>query len=337
MSWNNTQKGMGNSERRNESTSSLTDLYMQFELASAALLVVMSALTISTNVLLLSAIWKDPLKCFRTPTTYFIIGLAAMDLLTATSTEPFFAIFYFLRYLQGPQEALARHPWLVRIYEIGQHVSTVTISTSFLIVLALSWSQYIAIRYPHRYKIWVTRKRVVVSTVLILVYFLLFSLLPYAGIDMLTYLKVDLILHPTLISIILLVTLVLLYRSFHRQIKQRSALMRATRKTITDNLERQFTIVTLYLAGILLASALPHVIIQYVYLYKDFNDEADNDYISIAIRIRDLLLFLKVALDAFIYAWRLPTYRRALRKTIRLRKREKRLTQETQSLGMNAL
>jgi len=34
--------------------------------------------------------------------------------------------------------------------------------------------------------------------------------------------------------------------------------------------------------------------------------------LNVLLRITDLLLFVKVATDAFIFAWRLPTYRKSL-------------------------
>lgn len=47
----------------------------------------------------------------------------------------------------------------------------------------------------------------------------------------------------------------------------------------------------------------------------------ENINIHIGLRISDLMLFIKVALDIFIYAWRLPSYRRALRCTLYGRRR----------------
>ena len=35
--------------------------------------------------------------------------------------------------------------------------------------------------------------------------------------------------------------------------------------------------------------------------------------VIIALRVSDLVLFLKVALDAYIYAWRHPKYRKAIK------------------------
>ncbi len=310
----------------NESTDSsahlenLRSLYMKFELTEGICLSIMSVLTVSANILLLIAIWKDPEKSFRSPTTYFLIGLGIADLLTGATTEPFFAVFYIMRYLRGPKNIPAL---ISRLYDVGQSISTVTISSSYLIILGLSISQYIAIKWPHKYKVFITRNRVIVSVLLSWLYFICFILvLSFTpNIDTVLFLKVDLALHPVLISSVLLITLILLYRVFTKQVQQRKS-FRDSAKTVkggakgrADNLQRQFTIVTFYLAAVLLISALPHIAVQFVWLYADLPLEGVY-YIFMALRIRDLLLFLKVALDAFIYAWRLPAYRQALKKSL---------------------
>jgi len=296
----------------------LLSLYVKFELAEGICLSILSVLTVSANILLLMAIWKDPEKNFRSPTTYFLIGLGIADLLTGATTEPFFALFYITHFLLGDQSI---PEVIARLYNIGQPISTVTISSSYLIILFLSMSQYIAIKWPHKYKALITRNRVIGSVLLSWLYFICFTLVLHSsGIDTILILKVDLALHAVLISTVLFVVLILLYRVFQKQVQQRGPKksfldsLKST-KAKSDNLQRQFTIVTFYLAAILLISALPHIAIQFVWLYADFPLEGTY-YVYMALRIRDLLLFLKVALDAFIYAWRLPAYRQALKKSL---------------------
>ncbi|RMX50384.1 hypothetical protein pdam_00010419 [Pocillopora damicornis] len=252
----------------------LRDLYMKFELAEGICLPVLSVLTVSTNILLLIAIWKDPEKNFRSPTTYFLIGLAIADLLTGMSTEPFFAVYHIMNFQSGGKPI----PRVVtKLYNIGQSISTVTISSSYLIILGLSISQYIAIKWPHKYKVLITRNRVIE---------------------------------------------VQRRRSYRKSDNQKG-----TVRGKSENLQRQFVIVTFYLAAILLISALPHIAIQFVWLYVALSEEGLY-YTFMALRVRDLLLFLKVALDAFIYAWRLPSYRKALKRSINHSRRDSKSSVE---------
>lgn len=316
----------------------LLSLYMKFEFAEGICLSVISLLTVSANILLLIAVWKDPEKSFRSPTTYFLIGLGITDLLTGATTEPFFALYYIMRFLRGGENIPAS---ISRLYEVGQSISTVTISSSYLIILGLSMSQYIAIKWPHKYKVLITRNRVIVSVLFSWLYFICFILVLTVSpnIDTDLFLKVDLALHPVLISSVLFITLILLYRVFMRQVQQRKSFRDSEKKLQgapqgrSDNLQRQFTIVTFYLAAILLISALPHIAVQFVWLYANLPTEGIY-YIFMALRIRDLLLFLKVALDAFIYAWRLPAYRQALKKSLKCLKATRKPQSEEEEIQL---
>ena len=70
---------------------------------------------------------------------------------------------------------------------------------------------------------------------------------------------------------------------------------------------------TFYLAAILLFSAFPHIGVFYVFLYKQYRNQKEEVVLNILLRITDLFLFVKAAADAFIFAWRLPSYRKSIR------------------------
>lgn len=289
-------------------------------LASAICLSVLCVTTVTSNLLLLVAIWKDPFKCFSAPTTSFIVALSMADLVTALTTEPFFSAYYFVVYFQGFEEVSSV---LNHLFTAGSIISTVAISYSFLIVLALSWSQYVAMKCPHNFKRIVTKRNTVIFILLSLLYLLCFTSLQFMGIDKYTFLKVSLAVNTTFLSVNLMVILLLLNVEFRRHVNRGRTLdapdssspdARPKRKTRRENLQQQFTVVAMYLAAILLLSALPHVITAQIYLYSATNlsPQAIQNF-QIALQISDLLLFLKVFLDTFVYAWRLPTYRRTIK------------------------
>lgn len=296
--------------------------YHHIQLASAIILCILSPVTVISNGLLLTAIYKDPLRCFRTPMTFFIAGLAVADFLIGLTVEPFFATYFFAVFAnvrEKPSESFRL------IHRIGGIISTVAISLSFFVVLALSVCQYIAVTYPHQFKDIVSRNRVLCFLTVSCVYITSFCMLQFTGIDFNTFLKVDLIIHPTLFSLILIIVQFLLYTSFNRHLQQSNTLRR--KASLNQSLkkvnsykrrhnERQFTIMTFYLTAILLASASLHNVVLYIYLFRKPKNMVENVNIHIGLRISDLMLFIKVALDMFIYAWRLPSYRRALRCTL---------------------
>ena len=124
-----------------------TDLtfYLNTQLGSAICLMVLSPITIISNVLLLLTIFKDPLKCFRTPATYFIVALALVDFTTGVCFEPFFLMYQIKQYttwslkLDQPYASLAF---------FGTLYTYVPVASSYIFVLGLTLSQYIAISFP---------------------------------------------------------------------------------------------------------------------------------------------------------------------------------------------
>lgn len=99
-----------------------------------------------TNGVLLFILLKDPLKCFKASTTYFIISLSLSDLLTGTNAC-FFALDKVL--------ALApdHHRYLLSLFWI-------TIQVSFLTLLAMSVERFLIVKYPIYCRVWITKKRV---------------------------------------------------------------------------------------------------------------------------------------------------------------------------------
>ena len=292
-------------------------------LTSAVCLSALSVTTVTSNLLLLVAIWKDPLKCFTAPTTSFIVVISVADLLTALTTEPFFAVYYFVVYFQGVEAVTSV---LDKLFVAGSIISTVAISYSFLIVLTLSWSQYVAMKCPHSFKRIVTKRNSLIVILLSLIYLMCFTSLQFTGMDKSVFFKLSLAINTTFLSVNLMVILLLLNIEFRRHLRRgrtfevpadspspRVLNSGPKRKSRRENLQQQFTAVAMYLAAILLLSALPHVITAQVFLYSSNLSPRSIQNFQIALQISDLLLFLKVCLDTFVYAWRLPTYRRTIK------------------------
>lgn len=397
---NSTAKNYANLER----------IYNKVELFSAYIMVVLSPVTVITNGMFLLALYRNTRIFRKTPTIAFIVGLSLADFFTGLLVEPAFAAHYMLKYYQ-PNSIELKTTKL--IYIIGGTISTVAISTSYVTVLAMSLSQYIAIRYPHSYKSIITTKRVIRLLILSGIYFLAFSLIPYAGISQSKFLLVDVILHPTLISCCLIVIHVLIRQAFKKhvakpartrmdtfQLRERpgafspstthttrggtpklpkanfvivsdsSGLCGKTKKskdTLVDNdesqessqkqtlklvnksmksedyemdaaktsatndievkpnefysslrrkrplIEKQFAVMSFYLSAILLVTSISHTVAFYIFLLRKPKSFSENVSIHIALRVTDVMLFVKVCLDAFIFAWRLPGFKTILK------------------------
>ena len=144
----------------NSTNSSRADptFYLTTQLATGIVLTILSPVTVISNALLLFTIFKDPLKCFRTPPTYFIVALALVDLITGIFIEPFFIMARLVRYITWTIR-LVNEPYK-SLWFFGGMFSYVGLNASFLLVLGLIVSQFIAITYPHRYRVIVTTRRV---------------------------------------------------------------------------------------------------------------------------------------------------------------------------------
>lgn len=289
-------------------------------ISSACCLSVLSIVTTTSNILLLIAIWKDPLKCFKSSAKYFIVGLSIADLITGITTEPFFAAYYFIQFFK---KTLHPSPFVTLLYNIGGIISSVALKYSFLVVLALSWSQHTAISFPHHYRKFITPRNIIIFMVCAFMYLVLFTAVQFMGIlDVATFQKID-VGHSTFLSANLLIVSLLLYRAYRR----RSALRETSTKPQSSGkrqngkqgrektLDQQFTIVSIYLGAILLLCALPHVITVYIFLYPT-SPLVGQTFLNLLVLLRmsDVLLFIKVCVDPFIYAWRLPNYRKTLLK-----------------------
>ncbi|XP_031553596.1 uncharacterized protein LOC116290649 [Actinia tenebrosa] len=301
-------------------------------ITSACCLSILSIVTTTSNILLLIAIWKDPLKCFKSVAKCFIVGLSMADLITGVTTEPFFTSYYFIRFVQDVD--IKGIPLV--LYEIGGIISGVALKYSFLVVLALSWSQFTAISWPHKYRRFVTNRNIVIFMILAFLYLVFFTAVQFIGIlDPYTFHKIDLVCNSSFLSINLLIVSLLLYRAYRRRahlhkefsakpLTSENETRSKRRKQVERTLDQQFTIVSIYLGAILLLCALPHVLAVYVYLYfaKDLTIQSQLNLL-VVLRISDVLLFVKVCADPFIYAWRLPKYRKTLLTLFRIHEQKK--------------
>lgn len=309
-------------------------IYARCELGSAFTLAILSPITVLANILLITAIFKDPLKYFKKPTSHFVLGLSVADLLCGLFVEPFFAMYFLGRYFLVSEEFQAISQTL---FLVGSMISTASLNASFIMVLMLSLVLLIAIEYPYRYKIWVTKKTVISCVLVTWLYFTVYSFLPLLGVDQIIFFKLNLTLHSTLISVILAFVQICMYRAFRGRLQHQIITnRRLSRYDSTDSplrssgnkhtsrkpvrcrtFDRNFIIMTFYLAAILLFAAFPHIVVFHFFLYAETTSIQEELSLNILLRITDLLLFTKVAADAFIFAWRLPSYRKSLEYLIR--------------------
>ena len=231
--------------------------------------------------------------------------------------RPIFSYFYF----QVFKDQLRRedYNWLLKL---GGTVSSLTMNISFLTILLLSGTQLIAITYPHRHKVLITKKRVVICVVCIWVYSILYSASLLMGIPEDISIKLGVFLNLTFIHFLVLVSYIALYVLYRRQLSSGFKAFRVNFASPSGNTnateklrksQRQPVVACLLLTTCLVIFVTPVTVMWYVTLY--WKPKAHDQLVksTIANVVVDAILFVKFLIDPFIYVWRLPRFRQAIR------------------------
>ena len=286
------------------------DSFYKVAFGSAIFIYTVSLITILANSLLLLICCVDPLKIFRNPTTYFLIGLAIVDLLTALVQEPIYATCFILLYIKQPSLQKCK-PFM----EFASYFSAFSITVSLLIVFAFTVTQYIVVSSPLKYGRSVTKKKVFISVVSIYLYTAVFCCLPLMGVPIKVKNAIELFLHNYAAVLATIVFYILLHYIMKKKMAtgntlQNESTSREERKH--TQVQRNFVRLNVILLIVLFVCFVPTMVMMTIRLFiKDYRPP-----ILIANLMTDNLHYLKFLLDPFVYAWRMPKYRESLSKII---------------------
>ena len=284
---------------------------------SSIFIIVVSFTTILANSCLLLAFFVDPLKIFRNPTTYFLIGLAIVDLLTALAQEPIYATCFMLLYFQNP--LMKKCPPFLNV---GKYFGAFTMTVSFVIVFAFTLTQYVVVSSPLRYARLVTNKKVLISVVAIYLYSATFWCLHLMGVTPNTQHMFDLFVHNYVLIFITIVIYILLHRLMKSKMATGMSLQGeagARERSKHAQVQRNFVRVNFMLLAVLITCSMPSAVVWTINVFTEDNN-APSVKVLIGGLMVDNLLYLKFLLDPFVYAWRMMKYREAFYKSIRRQK-----------------
>lgn len=275
---------------------------------------ILATLTICGNLLLLITILFDPLRCLRTPTTYFIANLAFSDLLIGLLIGYGNAVDEYLQYADE-----GKPKWIATVINIG---GGATLVSGIWTVIALALDRYVAVTDPLHYSERVTTRRVVLY---ILLSWLLAMALPVPYLfARQSWPIVLLIFSHTHFTIPVLLLLVVYFRIFRSLSRRRLGLLRLTASISTMTLrhtlesEKKTTSTSLVILILFCASFLPfYVKIQILNFCKCLDSKTYRNFSFVV----HTFLYLSSLMDPFIYAWRVPKFRRSLRECFKIKKR----------------
>ena len=278
----------------------------------------MSSVTVVSNAILLYIIYKDPRQAFRTAPSFLIANLSASELFLGLGVVFPVALKDVLRYLQLP---LSRAGLLKVVIYI---VVSVTQFVSRFTVIAMSLTCYIAINNPMFYRTRITERRIKILIVSIWTVALLISFLPATNLSEKTYTLIYLHTHVSLPAIVLTLAYINVFRAFSRRKQDACTSFKNSRidKRHTLARERNMAITIITILVLFFITCIPlYTMLHLLYLCETCQKSVMFHKINVVL---SRFLFVSSSIDPFIYAWRVPKYRRALRDCFEVLK--KRLT-----------
>lgn len=290
--------------------------FRKFAFGSSLYMIIVALIAIVANALLLVVFLVDPLKMLRSPPSYFLIGLAISDLLTALILLPIYSGCFIMMYLQTPQSGLL----LCRdvLLHVGLTQGGIALTISYLVVSAFSFTQLVAmvVSSPLKYGRMISSTKSIICVLVLYLYAILFWLSEFFGASTDLLKKIDVFLHSLFILFLTIIFYTLLHFSFKRKIAASRNLSNDTsvrcEESSQNRIQRQFITVNLILISILIICLLPGLVFWLAvefWLGKPLTPK-----MFIVNLMIDNMMYLKIMLDPFVYAWRLPKYREALKK-----------------------
>ena len=277
-------------------------------------------LAFSTNGILLFILYKDPYRYFRTrATTSFVVSLALSDFIGGSFVQPLYAASMFCVTIGVEGEKL------YRVSLISSHVST---KISILTVVALSVDRYLAIKLPWKYKALITTRKVVVCDTIIWLFCGVFEASHSAtGGSKELFHSVDLHLQTT----VPLVSLCAVYAATYIELRRHSRNVVFVRAENTEGgrprlfvrnirLEKKIVLTVVIIIVVLFISIVPYLIVNN--LEEQCLEEERNGVCGqlgfVTTKWLSIPMFcISCAVNPFLYAWRIPQYRQALRSVWR--------------------
>ena len=277
---------------------------------SSIFIIIVSPMTIVANSLLLVTFLVDPLKIFRNPTSYFLIGLAIVDLLTALIQEPIYATCFMLMYFQHPSWTKCES-WM----KFAAYFSAFPISISASIVFAFTLTQYIVVASPLRYGRMITKKKALLSVVAMYLYHTLFCCLPLMGVPQKTKHAIDLFFHRYTVVLVTIVVYIILHYTMKKKMTAGRSLQSEKGRHV--QVQRSFVRINVVLLIIMIMFFVPSVLLMTIRFFLDDIFTARYGIRVLVVNLMtDNLLYLKFLFDPIVYAWRMSKYRKSLKSTV---------------------
>ena len=274
-------------------------------LSQAALSFMLATPAVISNVLLLVTVFRDPGRNRTSPVTLLVVNLAVCDLL-AGAVSGYGGLYYNIALLTGQtREELFGFLLVLFIPAIATNV------VSSCTIAAMSFDRLLAVSLPHGYKALVTEGKIKVFIAVSWIYSLLFSSLRVMGISQTLFVALYCHIHMTVPLIILPVVYWKTYRvlRLHNNQVRNLANGRERMEFACRNTERKVVSAFLLVLVSFYLVFAPQYIAQNIHLFCP--SLAKRSSFKMFLRVSNQIILVNCSLNPFIYAWRIPKYKRA--------------------------
>ncbi|CAH3046473.1 unnamed protein product [Pocillopora meandrina] len=284
-----------------------------FFISQAILSIVFSTSALLSNVFLMITVCRNTnlnQRIWQTHATYFVVNLSICDLL-AGLVPGYGGLFYNISILRGQtRESLVGLQILIVVAAVMTNI------VSSCTIVLMSYDRWLAVSSPLHYKARVTKARIKAVLASTWIYSLIFSSLPVMGVALSLFSLLYCHLH---VSVPLIILPVLYWKTLralrhHNNQVQDVADDNGRQKMDTAHRNREHKMVSAFLLILVFfyLSFGPQFIAQNVLVFCP--DAISQESFRFFLYASNKFLLINCCLNPFIYAWRIPTYRRAFRE-----------------------
>lgn len=274
----------------------------EYWLSLAVVGFILAIFIIVGNSILLFTTYKNPRRSLRTPPSYLITNLSVSDLLLGLNV-----LVVAIRDVYRSQ--LQQMPSAMLFRAIIYTVVTTTLFVSSYSIIAMSLTCDIAISKPMEYKSIITKRRTKIFIAVLWLISLTTCILPVTNVSEETYTLIYLHTHATLPAILLTAIYVHVFRALGKRARE---LQEGGYNSIAANsLERKrnMAVTIIVILMLFFITYMPqYITLHLLYFCESCRDSKTFHMIDVVL---SRFLYINSALNPFVYAWRVPKYRRA--------------------------
>ena len=269
---------------------------------SSVLSIVMAPIIVLGNLLVLLAVWKDPLKKLRSsPSNFILVSMALADLSVGLVVCPITAYWGWVIFEKGTSPFDLSVIFAINVFSVN---------VSFGHMFLLTVDRLLAVVKPLQYRVIITNKRAVIASCVCWIYFLAFGcsflmLRDYFAIMGAVY-NVQLL--SILVSMLIMYTVITIrLRRYSKTRMNKPIHSPNSLLVILQREKRLFKAITIVICAFLICY-MPWFIVQLlIYLCKPCHPHLA--LLMIFFGFSGSLTYANSGLNPMLYSWRLPRYR----------------------------